>query len=144
MSNLTAIEVNEDNLLHEVALLRQQEHRLITLTCLDTGDGHDVIYHFDLNYEMTHLRLHLAPGKTLRSICSLYPAAMIVENEIKDHFGIEVSGLSIDFQGRLMLTENAPRAPMNKRCGMEIDARVPSAAAATPTKPAAPATGVQQ
>lgn len=141
MSNLTAKEVNEDNLLQEVALLRQQGHRMITLTCLDTGDGHDILYHFDLNHQMTHLRFHLPPGKTLRSICNLYPAAMIVENEIKDHFGIEVSGLSIDFKGRLMLTENAPRAPMNKRCGMDIDARVPSAAA--PTQPAAPATGGQ-
>lgn len=119
--------VTNDNLLHEVALLRQQGFRFVTLTCLHTGEGHDVIYHFDRHYQLRHLRLHLPEGQVLFSISSLYPAAMIVENEIKDHFGIRLAGLSVDFQGRLMLSDGAPRAPMNKRCGMEIDARVPAA-----------------
>ncbi len=127
MSNVAAKEVTPDNLLHEVALLKQQGFRLITLTCLDTGEGHDVIFHFDKHYQMSHLRLRLGVGQALVSITSLYPAAMVVENEIKDHFGLRVEGLSLDFQGRLVLTEDAPRAPMGKRCGMDIDARVPKA-----------------
>lgn len=128
MSTLTATDVTLENLMGQTAQLRQQGYRLITLTCVDTGNGHDILYHFDKNYQMDHFRLHLPTGATLTSICSLYPAAMIVENEIKDHFGIAISGLSIDFQGRLVLTEDAPRAPMNKRCGMDIDARIPAAA----------------
>jgi ech hydrogenase subunit D len=128
MSTLTATEVTLENLMGRTAQLRQQGYRFVTLTCLDTGNGHDILYHFDKKYQLEHLRLHLAPGQTLPSICSLFPAAMLVENEIKDHFGIVISGLSIDFQGRLVLTEDAPRAPMNKRCGMDIDARVPAAA----------------
>ncbi len=150
---LTARPVTTENLLHEVALLKQQGCRLITLTCLDTGDGHDVIYHFAKKYDEFHLRKHVAPGATLISISTIYPCAMIVENEIKDHFGVPVTGLPIDFQGRLMLSENAPRAPMNKRCGMDIDARTPGATpaaapAATPAAtatpaPAAPAAGTQ-
>jgi ech hydrogenase subunit D len=131
MSNLPAKEVKSDNLLHEVALLKQQGFRLITLTCLDTGEGHDVIFHFDKHYQMSNLRLPLGVGQALVSITSLYPAAMVVENEIKDHFGLRVEGLSLDFQGRLVLTEDAPRAPMSKRCGMDIDARVPRATTTT-------------
>jgi len=128
MNLLNSTEVTNDNLLHEVALLHQQECRLVTLTCLDTGAGHDVIYHFDQNYLMIHLRLHLPYQHNLCSITNLYPSAMIVENEIKDHFGINFEGLSVDFQGRLLLTEDAPKAPMNKRCGMELDARIVSPA----------------
>ncbi len=137
MSLLTSQKVTNDNLLHEVALLRQQGFRLVTITCLHTGRGHEVIYHFDLQYELRHLRLEVAEGETLCSISSLFAAAMIVENEIKDHFGLKIEGLALDYQGRLMLTENAPRAPMNKRCGMEIDARVAGAAAGGPADPAA-------
>lgn len=132
MSNVPAKEVTTDNLLHEVALMKQQGCRLITLTCLDTGEGHDVLYHFDKRYQMSNLRLRLGVGQALVSITSLYPGAMVVENEIKDHFGVRVEGLSLDFQGRLVLTEDAPKAPMSKRCGMDIDARVPVAGAATP------------
>lgn len=128
MSTLTATDVTLENLMGQSAQLRQQGYRFVTLSCVHTGNGHDILYHFDKNYKMEHFRLHLPDGGTLPSICSLYPAAMIVENEIKDHFGIAVSGLSIDFQGRLVLTEDAPRAPMNKRCGMDIDARIPAAA----------------
>jgi ech hydrogenase subunit D len=128
MSTLTATEVTLENLMGQTAQLRQQGYRLVTMTCVHTGNGHEILYHFDKKYQMEHFRLHLPEGVTLPSICSLYPAAMIVENEIKDHFGIAVSGLSIDFQGRLVLTEDAPRAPMNKRCGMDIDARIPAAA----------------
>ena len=146
-AQLIATPVTTENLLHEVALLKRQGARLITLTCLDTGDGHDVIYHFAKKYEMVHLRKHVAPGKPLISISTLYGCAMIVENEIKDHFGIVIEGLTLDFQGRLVLSEGAPRAPMNKRCGMEIDARVASpaapkaAAAAPPPPPPSPAGG---
>lgn len=133
MSMLESQAVTNDNLLHEVALLRQQGFRLVTITCLHTAPGHEVIYHFDRQYELKHLRLALAEGETLCSISSLFAAAMIVENEIKDHFGLKVDGLVLDYQGRLMLTENAPRAPMNKRCGMEIDARVAGGAAGGPS-----------
>lgn len=133
--------VTSDNLLHEVALLRQEGYRLVTLTCLHTGDGHDILYHFDQRYVLRHLRLHLKEQEALVSISSLFPAAMIVENEIKDHFGVNVTGLAVDFQGRLMLTETAPRAPMNKvrRCGMDLDARVAPPTAAAPANPPSPA-----
>ncbi|MBK9138173.1 MAG: NADH-quinone oxidoreductase subunit C [Verrucomicrobia bacterium] len=130
MSLLPAKTVTPDNLLHEVAVLRQQGYRLVTLTCLDQGTGHTVYYHFDKAYQPLHLRLEIPDGQELCSVSSLYPAAMIVENEIKDHFGVKFTGLALDFQGRLMLTEAAPKTPMNRfrRCGMELDARQPAAA----------------
>ena len=130
MSLIAARDVTNDNLLHEVALLRQRGSRLVTLTCLQAPEGHEILYHFDERYEMSHLRLRLPSGESLCSISSIYPAAMIAENEIKDFFGLSIAGLSVDFQGRLLLTEDAPRAPMNTRCGMGIDARRPAAAAA--------------
>ncbi len=142
MNLLPSTAVTGDNLLHEVALLRQQSYRLVTLTCLHTGpEGHEVIYHFDRAYALRHLRLQVPTGTALMSISSLFPAAVIVENEIKDHFGLQVDGLALDFQGRLMLTEDAPKAPMNKRCGMDIDARVHGKSGPLAAPASAPAPG---
>jgi Ni,Fe-hydrogenase III component G len=131
MSTLAAVQVTTEDLLHQVALCRTHGYRLITITCLDTGSSHELLYHFDKHYQMMHLRLELPYNKPLESITGLFPSAMIVENEIKDHFGLQISGLSIDFKGRLVLTEQAPQAPMSKRCGIGIDARVPGAAKTT-------------
>ena len=45
------------------------------------------------------------------SISSIYFSAVIVENEIKDLFGVPVKGLVLDYGGKMMLAEGAPVAP---------------------------------
>jgi ech hydrogenase subunit D len=112
MTNIT--EVTTQSLLYEVALRRPQGYRFVTITCADLGDAHDILYHFDRDYKLDNLRLRLPKGQPLPSISNIYAAAMLVENEVKDLFGVNVTGLSLDFGGRLLLTEDAPKAPMNK------------------------------
>ncbi len=102
---------------------RQEGYRFVTMTCTDLGDSHDILYHFDRNYSLRHFRLRLPRGECLASISSIFFAAILVENEIKDLFGIEFSGLAIDYKGRFILSDGAPLAPLNKShagIGMEI------------------------
>jgi len=107
-----------------VSVLRQEGYRLVTATCVDTGAGHEITYHFDKAYQLRHLRVELKPGNILPSISHVFFTALIVENEIKDMFGVQVSNMAIDFQGRFLLTEKAPKAPMNKKpYGIDIDVR---------------------
>jgi len=107
-------EVNRDNLLNEVAPMLPRGFRFVTLTCVDFGDYHEIMYHFDKDYELTTLKLKLLKGQKLPSISDIIFAAIIVENEIHDLFGIKVKGLALDYEGRLLLTEDAPKAPFNK------------------------------
>ncbi len=107
-------EITRDELLEAVAGKLPQGYRFVTLTCLDAGDAFDVIYHFDRDYQLSHLRLRLPKGQTLPSISSMVFSAVIVENEIKDLFGIEVTGMKLDYGGKLLLAEGAPNAPMLK------------------------------
>jgi ech hydrogenase subunit D len=108
-------EVTVDNLVSETAARLPQGYRLITITCTDLGDAHDLLYHFDKNLEASHLRLRLPKGDELPSISVIYFAAAVVENEIKELFGIPITGLAIDYEGRFLLTKDAPQAPQNKR-----------------------------
>lgn len=128
-----AKDVERDHVENEVAILHRLGYRFVTMTCLDAGGDHEILYHFDKQYRMRSLRLHLPKGTPLPSISALYFAANLIENEIKDMFGIVVEGLGIDFQGRFLLAEDAPRTPLNKNCGMKVDIRVrqPAATAAT-------------
>jgi ech hydrogenase subunit D len=123
------IETDAGRLHGQVSGLQCQGHRLVTITCLDAGDAHEVLYHFDKDYVLTTLRLLLPRGQPLPSISNLFFAAALVENEIQDLFGIPVTGLAIDYQGRFLLAEAAPRAPLNKSCGMGVDVRQRPAAA---------------
>ena len=57
------------------------------------------------------------------SISNLFFAAVLVENEIQDLFGIVIKDLAIDFKGRFILSDGAPVAPLNKGhigIGLEI------------------------
>ena len=107
-------EVTPQTLVHAVAPLKSDGYRFVTMTCTDLGDAHDILYHFDCDLALPHLRLKLPRGQPLPSISHVYFAAMLIENELQDLFGIKVQNLAVDFKGRLLLTEDAPRAPQNK------------------------------
>jgi ech hydrogenase subunit D len=123
-------EITLDQISTEVWKLKQDGHRFVTMTCCDRGENHDILYHFDKNYELKHLRVALPKGTALPSISALFFAALLVENEMKDLMGVQVSGMAIDFQGRFMLAEGAPVAPLNKSIpgiGIQIQDKTPSA-----------------
>ena len=106
--------ITPDALLNEAAVRLGQKCRFVTLTCLDLGGEHEIFYHFDRDYQLFNLRVMLTKGQTLPSITSVCPAAVIVENELQDLFGIKVTGLAVDFGGKLLLTDACPAAPQNK------------------------------
>lgn len=118
------IETTTESIPAHVWQARQDGYRFVTMTCTDLGDSHDVLYHFDKAYSLKHFRLKLPRGGILPSISSIFFAAVLVENEMKDLFGIEFSGLAIDYKGRFILSEGAPAAPLNKgHLGIGIDVR---------------------
>ena len=117
-------DVTIDTLLSQAALKLREGYRWVTMTCLAAGEGgYDILYHFDKAYQLSTLRLHLAPGQELPSISGLCFCAVLAENEIKDFFGLTLQGLAIDFKGRLLLSEDAPKAPLSKPCGIGLDVR---------------------
>ncbi len=121
LANVT--DVTPTMLRDTVAARFPQGYRLITLTCLDGGDCVDVLYHFDRNYELSHVRLRVAKGAVVPSISGIYSCAAIVENELKDLFGLTFEGLTLDYEGRFVLAEDAPLAPMARTAPAQAAAR---------------------
>lgn len=95
-----------------VAARFPQGYRLITITAVDVGEAVELLYHFDRNYELSHVRLRVAKGTVVPSISGIYACAALVENEIQDLFGVEFEGLALNYEGRFMLAAEAPLAPM--------------------------------
>jgi ech hydrogenase subunit D len=104
--------VTVENLNDKVASKLPLGFRFVTMTCTDCIEYFDILYHFDKNYELSNLRLQLKKGDSLPSISPIIFAALIVENEIKDLFGVNVTGLILDYDNRLLLTSCAPERPL--------------------------------
>jgi ech hydrogenase subunit D len=106
--------VEKSQLVAEVQALKNAGQRLLTMTCVDLGESFDLLYHFDLDLRMTHLRLTVPKGESVPSISGVYFAALIIENEVQDLFGIAFEGLVLDFGGHFYLEEEVKKYPFCK------------------------------
>jgi ech hydrogenase subunit D len=106
--------VEKNQLVAEVQALKNAGQRLLTMTCVDLGESFDLLYHFDLDLRMTHLRLTVPKGESVPSISGVYFAALIIENEVQDLFGITFEGLVLDFGGHFYLEEEVKKYPFCK------------------------------
>ena len=109
------LSIEIDRLLGEAAGLKTDGYRFVTISCtaLDANQF-DLLYHFDRDLELRHLRLMLDAGRAVPSISPIYFAAFLVENEIQDLFGIRFSGLAIDYQRTLYGEESTRITPFCK------------------------------
>lgn len=96
---------------------RAEEYRnggwcLSQIHCTKTKDGKcELIYTFEKDYIIEHLRLVLEDSNIINSISGIYAYAYIYENEIKDLFGVDIAGINIDFKGNFYKT--AVKTPFN-------------------------------
>lgn len=132
LENVTPVPV--ESIQAEVWKMKADGYRFVTMTCCDEGEAHDVLYHFDKEYALKHLRVKVPKGTALPSVSGIFFAALLTENEMQDLLGVKVSGLLIDFAGRFLLAEGAPVAPLNKSVpgiGIQIQPKTPAPAEGT-------------
>lgn len=104
--------IDKKDLKREVSMLKTLGYRFASMTCEKEGEGYELIYHFDKDYNMKNLYLHVDGTGNIESISSIYPSAFLIENEYQDLFGLVFENLSIDYKGRLYLTGEGPETPM--------------------------------
>lgn len=122
---------------------------LINATTIMPGAGEgmeqgafDVAWAFARGAEFETIRERIMPGDEMPSISGSFGAAFLYENEIRELFGIDVTGIGLDLQGQLYKTATrVPFAPSAIRARLEALGRAePVAKHAAPAAPAAPAT----
>jgi NADH:ubiquinone oxidoreductase subunit C len=105
-------EISSRQLLAETQRMSFEGYRFITASCVDLGESFDLIYHFDKDMEIKHFRFTAAKDEEVPSISKIYFCALLVENEIKELFGVNITNIIIDYGGRLLLAQGAPNTPM--------------------------------
>jgi Ni,Fe-hydrogenase III component G len=91
-------------------------YRFITTTCVDNGDGtKDLLYHFDKELEMKHARITVTKDDEIPSISAIYFCAILVENEMKELFGVNIKNMAVDYGGHMLLADDDLDAPMARQ-----------------------------
>ena len=107
------LEISKGQLMNMAQKMIYNGYRFVTATCVDSGTGIvDVTYHFDKDLEMKHYRVRVEKGEDIPSISGIYFCAVLVENEMKELFGLNITNMVIDYGGHMLLTDDAPDAPM--------------------------------
>jgi ech hydrogenase subunit D len=96
--------ITVDTLLDQARAKQKQGCRLVQVSATQLPDQVELTYSFDLNSQLSNLRLSLPDGTRLPSISSIYLCAVLYENEIHDLFGVPVDGMAIDFKGNFYKT----------------------------------------
>ena len=107
------LEISKEQLLGEVQKMKYDNYRFITATCVDNGDGSlDVIYHFDRDLQMKNFRVKVQKGDEIQSVSKIYFCSILVENEMKELFGLNVTNIAIDYGGHMLLSDDDLSTPM--------------------------------
>jgi len=131
-----------DALLEKVRAKKDQGCRLVQISATQLPGQIELTYSFDLNSQLSNLRLSL-PGEEphLPSISSVYLCAILYENEIHDLFGVQADGIAVDFKGNFYKTAiKYPFASAKLPCASSAAAPVTPATGAAPCATTPPAT----
>lgn len=110
------IEIEKDQLLGVAQQMVYEDYRFVTATCVDNADGSlDVFYHFDKDFQLRNYKLTVKKGEEVPSISAIFFCAVLVENEMKELFGLKVTNIAIDYEGHLLLSDGAPDNPMERQ-----------------------------
>jgi Ni,Fe-hydrogenase III component G len=90
--------------------------KFVTAVCSDLDENLEVTYFFSENAgtEMTGLRYKVAKDEEVQSFSGVTLATVLIENEMKELFGLKVTGLAIDYGGHLLLAQDSPTTPLLK------------------------------
>ncbi len=109
-------EINKEELLAEGRKFLDAGGKFVTAVCSDLGEQLEVTYFFsrEAGTDMTGLRYKVAKDEDVQSFSGVTLATVLIENEMKELFGLKVKDLAIDYGGHLLLAQDSPTTPLLK------------------------------
>ena len=110
-----AKQITPEQLINETQAMFDADYRFVTATCVDEIEQFRIIYSFDRETELVNLEVAIGKQDELPSISGVYLCAFLVENEIKELFGVNISNIAVDLGGRLYMIEGTDPHPMTRK-----------------------------
>jgi len=97
--------IDRSELPAKAASLASQGYRLVQICCTTGETALELTYSFDKQYAFSNLRVIVPRNDAvIPSITGSYLAAFTYENELQDLFGITVTDLAINYNGKFYTT----------------------------------------
>ena len=106
-------EISANDLLAETLKIKNDGYRLVAVTCTNK-DGLELTYSFDKDHELLNLRILTDIETELPSISIIYPYSFLYENEIKELFGVKITGIMPDYNNNLYKIPVKPPLGVNE------------------------------
>jgi len=114
LGNVTEISI--DTIINQVHQKKDEGYRFVSMTTIENPDlTIDLYYHFDREYQMENLKLTVDKALELPSISKIFLAAVFVENEIQELFGVNFDGKVINYGGHFILSDADLENPMCRK-----------------------------
>lgn len=110
-----AKQITPEQLVSEAKQMFSEGYRFVTATCVDEIEQFRVIYSFDKETKLVNFDVALGKEQELPSISGVYLCAFLVENEIKELYGVNVTDIAVDLGGHLYMIEGAEPHPMARQ-----------------------------
>jgi Ni,Fe-hydrogenase III component G len=109
-------EIKKDELLAEGRKFLDAGGKFVTAVCSDLDQHLEVTYFFshDAGTVMHGLRYKVTKDEEVPSFSGVTLATVLIENEMKELFGLKVTDLAIDYGGHLLLAQDSPVTPLLK------------------------------
>lgn len=107
--------VAKDQLVPEVERLVADGARFTTIVCLDRDPDFEILYVFQAaDLSRIQFRVRIGKDEEIPSISGVLLGAVLMENEIKEFFGVKFTDLALDFKCRMLLGADSPKTPLLK------------------------------
>lgn len=103
---------------------KRQGYMFVNINATTCADHCDVLYVFRASEgagELVGRTVSVKPGDQVPSITGFYPAAFVFENETHDLFGVDFTGINIDYEGNFYKLSVA--YPMNPKASAKGSAQ---------------------
>jgi Ni,Fe-hydrogenase III component G len=109
-------EINKDDIVSEGKKLLDAGAKFVTAVCSDLDEKLEVTYLFSSKSgtELTCLRYKIGKDEEVASLSGTTLATVLIENEMKELFGLKIKDLAIDYGGHLLLAQDSPTTPLLK------------------------------
>jgi len=109
-------EITKNDIVSEGKKLLDAGAKFVTAVCNDLDEKFEVNYVFSQNrgVDLTLLRYAVGKDEEVPSLSGITLSTVLIENEMKEFFGLKVKDIAIDFGGHLMLAHDSPTTPMLK------------------------------
>jgi ech hydrogenase subunit D len=106
--------IDRSKLVERASAFAKERYRLVQICCTAGETDLELTYSFDKDCALSNLRFKVPRSDAvIPSITGSYLAAFTYENELQDLFGIRVTDLAINYNGKFYIT--AVKTPFLKK-----------------------------